>query len=271
LLGPSPVLKSLPFLDIFHARCSGFLTIAGSLCYAELGAMIPKAGGDYDYLLCAYGKLVGFSYTWFSFWISQSGGYAIIATIFGNNFVGVFSNLDEVGHNYTSSKLASVLLIIVLSGANCLAVKESSTLNNILTIIKFLLLTVVILSGFIMASQFNAGRSVSPPTLIRNLVPYFSLQRESLRLNFFRWNQLGRSWPRNECLFVGVLRVDFSQSSRRGDDRFRETALQSSPIGIIGRDVFLSLGKYLIHAYIEREGYDGLRCHIIRFWQGYQW
>ena len=42
----------------------GLISLLGGLCYAELGAMIPRAGGIYDYLIEAFGPLPAFLYVW---------------------------------------------------------------------------------------------------------------------------------------------------------------------------------------------------------------
>jgi amino acid transporter len=53
---------------------SGILVITASFCYAELGAMLPSAGGDYEYLVAAYGESAGFMFAWYFFWISKPVG-----------------------------------------------------------------------------------------------------------------------------------------------------------------------------------------------------
>ena len=47
----------------------GVLSFLGALCFAELSAMLPQAGGMYVYLQKAYGRCVGFlqGWSWFLF------------------------------------------------------------------------------------------------------------------------------------------------------------------------------------------------------------
>src|SRR6516165_11667565 len=52
---------------------TGVMTIIGGLSYAELAAMMPRAGGQYVYLREAYSPLWGFLYGWTSFLVIQTG------------------------------------------------------------------------------------------------------------------------------------------------------------------------------------------------------
>ena len=40
------------------------LTLLGALCFAELGTLVPKSGGNYTYVLMAFGDLAGFMVVW---------------------------------------------------------------------------------------------------------------------------------------------------------------------------------------------------------------
>jgi APA family basic amino acid/polyamine antiporter len=54
----------------------GVITVAGALTYAELGAALPDAGGQYVYLREAFGPLAGFLFGWVMFLVYMSGGIA---------------------------------------------------------------------------------------------------------------------------------------------------------------------------------------------------
>lgn len=58
------------------------LTLFGGLTLAELGAMMPEAGGQYIYLRNTYGRLAGFLYGWLTFLVTQTGGIAALAVGF---------------------------------------------------------------------------------------------------------------------------------------------------------------------------------------------
>src|ERR1700757_3559210 len=67
---------------------TGIVTIIGGLSYAELAAMMPRAGGQYVYLREAYSPLWGFLYGWTSFLVIQTGTIAAVGVAFGK-FLGV--------------------------------------------------------------------------------------------------------------------------------------------------------------------------------------
>src|SRR5881275_2839950 len=67
---------------------TGVMTVLGALCYAELAAMMPHAGGQYVFLREAYSPLWGFLYGWTSFTVIQTGTIAAVGVAFAK-FLGV--------------------------------------------------------------------------------------------------------------------------------------------------------------------------------------
>src|SRR3954449_5500332 len=70
---------------------AGILSLAGALTYAELAAMMPRAGGEYVFVREAYGARWGFLYGWMSFFIGKAGSQAALAVgfaIFLNDLTG---------------------------------------------------------------------------------------------------------------------------------------------------------------------------------------
>src|SRR5277367_3283686 len=68
---------------------AGVMTITGSLCAAEIAAMMPRAGGQYVFLREAYSPMFGFLFGWAMFLVVQTGTIAAVAVAFAK-FLGVF-------------------------------------------------------------------------------------------------------------------------------------------------------------------------------------
>jgi amino acid transporter len=57
------------------------------MCYAELGTLIPRSGGDYAYITEAFGNLPGFLYLWVAMVVILPTTNAILALTFAYNLV----------------------------------------------------------------------------------------------------------------------------------------------------------------------------------------
>jgi APA family basic amino acid/polyamine antiporter len=79
----------LPGLFLSTWIVGGLLAFAGAMAYAELAALRPRAGGEYVYLLAAYGKLAAFLTGWTSFIAGFSGAMAASAVVLAS-YVGRF-------------------------------------------------------------------------------------------------------------------------------------------------------------------------------------
>lgn len=140
---------------------AGALTVAGALCYGELAAMMPGAGGMYVYLREAYSPLWGFLYGWTLFTVIQTGTIAAVA-IASARFAGVlFPFISE--NNYlwapvrfsrhyavslSTTQLVAVLIIALIGVTNSRGLKYGKFVQNFFTIIKTGALLALILLGF---------------------------------------------------------------------------------------------------------------------------
>ncbi|MFO0746120.1 MAG: amino acid permease [Myxococcota bacterium] len=138
---------------------AGALSMAGALTYAELGARLPHAGGEYAYLKTAYGPLPAFMYGWMRFWIGSPGSiasFAVGTTVFLAQ-PSAFG-IDVEAFPGGASGLA-VLIIAVLTGVNLLAVGFGAGVQTGLTVLK-----VVAVVGLGVA-LFALGRAPDAPVL----------------------------------------------------------------------------------------------------------
>ncbi len=73
----------------------GGLALCGAAAFAELGSMMPRAGGEYVYLREAYHPAVGFMSGWVSMTAGFSAPIAVSALAFAAYFSTLFPGLDS--------------------------------------------------------------------------------------------------------------------------------------------------------------------------------
>ena len=85
---PAEVARDVPYLGAIVVVwvIGGLFSTFGALTLAELGAMLPQAGGPYVYLREAYGKLPAFLFGWTEFLIMRAGSMATLAAAFARYF-----------------------------------------------------------------------------------------------------------------------------------------------------------------------------------------
>ena len=141
-----------PLLVLLLWTLGGLVTVAGALTYAELGAMFPRAGGQYQYLKEAYGPLWGFLFGWTAFTVVMSGGIASLAVAFGEylgSFIPFFSTANVIAAigswRMTGGQVAAALAIAGLTAINYVGLREGTIVQNAVTIAK--LGTLVAIAG----------------------------------------------------------------------------------------------------------------------------
>lgn len=142
-LNPAVVAARVPTpgLAIGVWVLGGLVALAGALCFAELGARKPQAGGGYVYLRDAFGPLPGFLYGWTQLLVINSGGIAAVAVIFANYTAG-FVGLED---DHTAP--LAIGAILLLTGVNYFGVRPGAVVQNVFTVLKLLALAVLIAVG----------------------------------------------------------------------------------------------------------------------------
>ncbi|MEN9208064.1 MAG: amino acid permease [Gloeomargarita sp. GMQP_bins_120] len=120
----------------------GVLSLVGGLCFAELGATYPHAGGIYHYLDRMFGPRLAFLFAWARMTVIQSGSIALLAFVFGD----YCSQLWRLG-DYSASWYAAGA-VVLLTLANGLGVKPGKWLQAVLSGAKVLGLLLVVLVGW---------------------------------------------------------------------------------------------------------------------------
>src|SRR4029078_545266 len=148
-----------PRMVLFVYVIAGLLSLAGALSYAELAAMMPKAGGEYVFMREAYGRPWGFLFGWMSFFIGKAGSQAALGVQFalflnimiGGALAGDFFSTTVLGHPVPFGKLQIVALlsILIVTGINCLAVRVSGGVATVLSGVKIALVLLVGVGPFI--------------------------------------------------------------------------------------------------------------------------
>src|ERR1043166_7347445 len=81
---PQQVAENVPFFGLTALVwiAGGLLALLGTLAYAEVATLFPRAGGNYVFLREGYGRFAGFLWGWVDFFMIRSGSIAALATIF---------------------------------------------------------------------------------------------------------------------------------------------------------------------------------------------
>lgn len=120
----------------------GIVSLIGALCYAELTTTFPNTGGDYHFLMKAFGKRTAFLFAWARMSVVQTGSIALLAFIFGDYAAQIYS----LGEH--SSVIYASLIVIFLTGINILGVNMGTGAQKILTTVEVLGIVIVIVVGF---------------------------------------------------------------------------------------------------------------------------
>ncbi|MEA2707385.1 MAG: basic amino acid/polyamine antiporter, family [Gemmatimonadaceae bacterium] len=186
VIGTGVFLKTAPMAQLVGSPskvllvwvAAGLLSLAGALTYAELGAMIPEAGGDYVFLREAYGGLAAFLFGWTNLAVIATGGIAAVATILAS-FLSAFLPLDAVWatrdfHFFGQvvhwrlgiQQLVAVAVIVLFSAINARGVVVGARVQWIATLAKLGGIAIIVIGIFLFSHTGSWQQLRSPVTAI---------------------------------------------------------------------------------------------------------
>lgn len=130
----------------------GLLTLAGVLCYAELGARRPQAGGIYVYLREAFGLLPAFLFGWTMALINYPGSVAAVATMFARYLCAAIGIAPAM-----FVKPLAVGAIVFIVGINLFGIRAGAWMQNLFTVLKLAAVALLVVTGLVLAHQHLAA------------------------------------------------------------------------------------------------------------------
>ncbi|MBA3260549.1 MAG: APC family permease [Gemmatimonadales bacterium] len=124
----------------------GLVSLIGALCYAELAATYPNAGGEYHFLTRAFGRPAGFLCAWSRLAVIQTGSIAILAFVVGD-YAAALSG-PGVAAAWTPAAVA-IAVVVALTALNILGLRQGTRTQYALTTLEVLGLCAIIAAGFL--------------------------------------------------------------------------------------------------------------------------
>ena len=117
----------------------GIFALSGALTYGEIGANLPRSGGEYHYLSQLIHPIAGFLAGWISLIVGFSAPVAAVSIAFAKYLNSVFEFLPVM--------MLAIGAIVLFSGLHLWNVKAGSKVQNIITAMKVLLILLFVAGG----------------------------------------------------------------------------------------------------------------------------
>jgi basic amino acid/polyamine antiporter, APA family len=143
--------------------------LAGAFCYSELGVNFPSSGGEYVYLTEAFGPTWGFMTGWISFFAGFSAPIAAAALAF-SDYVGHV--IGAQGLSVGAGRTLASAIIALFTIVNCLGIRRTARVQNVLTSLKILIILTFLITGF--AFGQGSWENFTHPAVRTSITPLFA-------------------------------------------------------------------------------------------------
>jgi len=164
-----PMARAAGSFDLFLLTwmVGSVIALSGALCFAELGAALPAAGGLYCYLSRGLGPLWGFMYGWMQTVLGSPVGFATIAAGFVRFASYLLPELNEpwltlhagrFAYTLDAAQPLAALVVLCMTALNYLSVRIGGGVQIMLGSFK-----VVAIGVIIVAAAFWTGGTAAAP------------------------------------------------------------------------------------------------------------
>ncbi len=137
------------FVILMLWALGGVMALCGALCYAELGAALPRSGGEYNFLTRIYHPGAGFVSGWISSTVGFSGPVALASMTFAAYAGSIFADgLSEMGE-----KLLAAVLLIALTIVHGTTHRTSGSTQIVFTALKVAVIVIFIAATLLVVSE----------------------------------------------------------------------------------------------------------------------
>lgn len=225
---------SSPLIFFISWIAGGLVALCGALTYAEIGSRLPVTGGYYKVFSYAYHPSIAFGINCIIL-VSNAASLGAVALVGGEYITGVL--LPDVAAPIAQQWqiVIAIAAVILFYGVNLLGLKMSARAQNVLTVIKILMVLALISPLF-----FSEGKTIN-------------------------WNSSGSNenfMGFLKAFGIGLVAVSFTYGGYQQTINFGEeirSPRKTLPRAIfIGISVILFLYLLINYAYVKIIGYDTL-------------
>jgi basic amino acid/polyamine antiporter, APA family len=243
---PANVAKASPDTFLFFAAwiAGGLIALCGALTYAEIGSRLPVTGGYYKVFSYAYHPSVAFAINCVIL-VSNAASLAMVALVGGEYISGIFIPLSkdkawmEIAANssyiQTIHIIIAIVAILIFYGVNLAGLKMSAKTQNVLTVIKIILILLLITPLFF-ADNSGVNQLIHPSTVSPTFIEYI------------------------KAFGIGLVAVSFTYGGYQQTINFGaevDRPAKNVPRGIfLGIAIIISLYLTINYAYIKVIGFD---------------
>jgi basic amino acid/polyamine antiporter, APA family len=244
---PANVAKASPDTFLFFAAwiAGGLVALCGALTYAEIGSRLPVTGGYYKVFSYAYHPSIAFAINCVIL-VSNAASLAAVALVGGEYITGIFIPLSKdiewmkvaanISYIQTIHIIIAIVAIVIFYGVNLAGLKMSAKTQNVLTVIKIILILLLIAPLFF--ADNSAVNQITPSAINPTFKEYI------------------------KAFGIGLVAVSFTYGGYQQTINFGaevDNAPKNVPRGIFfGIAIIVTLYLTINYAYIKVIGFDTL-------------